>query len=67
MSEMRESINRRVDKTNKRIDTLYDLLGKIYKILIKEGGRRPSKRAPTEESQKPFHHVAAERPLAQPT
>jgi hypothetical protein len=36
MSEMRESINRRVDKTNKRIDTLYDLLGKIYKILIKQ-------------------------------
>jgi hypothetical protein len=32
---MRESINRRIDETNKRIDNLYDLLGKIYEVLIK--------------------------------
>jgi len=36
MSEMRESINRRIDETNKRIDTLYDLLGKIYETLVKQ-------------------------------
>jgi len=36
MSEMRESINRRIDETNKRIDNLYDLLGKIYEALIKQ-------------------------------
>jgi hypothetical protein len=33
---LREDVNRRIDETNKRIDTLYELMGKIHETLIKQ-------------------------------
>jgi hypothetical protein len=38
-----DSLNNRIGETNKRIDMLYDLLGKIYETLIKQAVTQQTK------------------------
>ena len=40
--DMNNRIDKRIEESNKRIDMLYDLLGKIYNALIKDAVRQGS-------------------------